>query len=221
MMSHPQPLIKVCCIQSCGEARVALSFGVDALGLVSAMPSGPGIIPESQIAAIVAELPPTIASFLLTSETRADAIVEQQRRCRTTTLQLVDDVDIGELEALRARLPRVKLVQVLHVQSAQALERAKIVETHVDALLLDSGNPDASIRELGGTGRTHDWSVSQQIVQRVSVPVFLAGGLRPDNVAASIDQVHPAGVDVCSGVRSNDKLDASKLRAFVEAARGV
>jgi phosphoribosylanthranilate isomerase len=211
--------IKICCISSVAEARLALDAGADALGFVSAMPSGPGVIAEELIASIVSQLPPQTDSFLLTSATVASQIIAQHGRCGTTTIQLCDSVRPEELSELRAALPRTKLVQVIHVADQNSIDEAEACAGHVDALLLDSGNPLLSIKQLGGTGRLHDWSLSRQIVLRVGVPVYLAGGLNPDNARLAVTSVAPFGLDVCSGVRTECHLDEAKLRAFVSAAR--
>ena len=211
--------IKICCILSLDEARLAIDHGADALGLVSAMPSGPGVIDEATIAAIAAAVPPPIATFLLTSETEAESIIAQARRCRPTTLQLVDAVEPSTYAAIRLAVPFVSLVQVIHVIGETSLAEAQRVAPYVDALLLDSGNPNLAVKELGGTGRVHDWSVSRAIRDGVDKPVFLAGGLRPDNVGDAIARVAPFGLDLCSGVRTDGRLDATKLERFVTAAR--
>jgi phosphoribosylanthranilate isomerase len=212
------PRIKICCIASRAEAALAIRHGASALGLVSAMPSGPGPIDEDLIAEIAAVVPPPIATFLLTCATRADAIVAQARKCRPTALQLVDAVEANVYRALRAEVPWVKLVQVIHVTGPDSLDEALAAATQVDALLLDSGNPKLAIKELGGTGRIHDWRVSRSIVERVNVPVFLAGGLNVANVAEAVRAVRPFGVDLCSSVRSNGNLDEDKLVQFIAAA---
>jgi phosphoribosylanthranilate isomerase len=213
--------LKVCCIGSVEEAQTAVRLGADALGLVSAMPSGPGVIREDEIARIAAAVPPPIATFLLTSAVDPDAIIEQQRRCRTNTLQLCDALPTGSHARLRAALPGVALVQVIHVENEASVDEALAVAPHVDALLLDSGRPNAETKELGGTGRTHDWALSRTIRERAPVPVFLAGGLRADNVGVAVRQVEPFGVDLCSGVRTEGRLDAAKLEAFVAAMRAA
>ena len=210
--------IKICCISSVAEAALAVRCGADALGLVSAMPSGPGVIAEDLIAAIAPTVPPPVATFLLTSETQASAIIAQQRRCRVNTIQICDRVTADCLRELRAALPGIALVQVVHVTGEESVAEAVAVADRVDAILLDSGNQKLAVKELGGTGRTHDWRISRKIVESVPVPVFLAGGLNPDNVADAIQQVRPFGVDICSGVRTAGKLDEEKLRRFV---RGV
>ena len=196
---------------------MAIDAGADAVGLVSAMPSGPGPIAEALIAEIAAAIPPPVATFLLTCLRDPDAIVAQHGRLRTSAIQLVDTLPPGAHRMLRAALPGTKLVQVIHVTGSDAVDAARTVAPHVDALLLDSGRPQMAIKELGGTGRTHDWAVSRRIRETAGVPVFLAGGLRADNVSQAIAQVGPFGVDVCSGVRTNGRLDAAKVRAFIRA----
>ncbi len=210
-------MVKVCCIGSLEEAEQARALGASALGLVSAMPSGPGVITEPMIARIAAAMAGRADTFLLTALQEADALVDQHRRCGTTTLQLVDRVPEPELRRLRGGLPGVRLVQVIHVRNQDSVEEAVAVAPLVDALLLDSGNPDLAVKELGGTGRTHDWSLSRQIRQAVAVPVWLAGGLGPGNVAAAVATVAPHGLDLCSGLRTAGRLDPVKLAALFSA----
>lgn len=212
------PRVKICCIADLDEARLALAAGASALGLVSAMPSGPGVIDEAVIAAVAAAVATEpVQTFLLTAHQRAEAIAAQHRRCRTTTLQLVDEVPHDELRQLREALPGVALVQVIHVVGPASIDEALAVAPWVDALLLDSGNPAATVKELGGTGRTHDWATSRRIVEAARRPVWLAGGLRADNVRQALGEVGPHGLDLCSGVRLNGRLDAGRLSAFFAA----
>lgn len=213
-----QPRIKICCIASVAEAQLAIRHGASALGLVSAMPSGPGPIAEELIAEIAAQVPPPIATFLLTARQEPDGVIEQQRRCGCNTLQLVDAFPVDGYTKLRRALPGVRIVQVIHVLDDASVAAAQSAAPHVDALLLDSGNPGLAVKELGGTGRTHNWELSRQIVASVARPVFLAGGLHAGNVAAAIRAVQPFGVDVCSGVRTGGALDSARLAAFVQAA---
>lgn len=215
-----KPVIKVCCIASLAEARLAVATGADALGLVSAMPSGPGVIDDTTIAAIAAAVPRPTRTFLLTARTTAEPIAEQHARAGTTTLQLVDHVPADELRRLRRLCPAVELVQVIHVTGEDAVAEALAAAPHVDALLLDSGNPALAVKELGGTGRTHDWTLSRRIRDAVwPLPLFLAGGLHAGNVAAALAAVQPQGLDLCSRVRTEGKLDPRRLREFVAAAR--
>jgi phosphoribosylanthranilate isomerase len=213
--------IKVCCIASPEEATLALRAGADALGLVSAMPSGPGVIPDDAIDTVVTSVGSRAATVLLTSRQDAAGIAAQLRRVRPTIVQIVDAFPTAEYEALRRSQPDVALMQVIHVRDSSAVEQAFSVAPHVDAILLDSGNPAAVVKELGGTGRVHDWAISRAIRDAVDVPVFVAGGLRASNVAEAISTVQPFGVDVCSGVRVRGALDPDALHAFIDAVRSA
>ena len=209
-----KPRVKICCISNAAEAQIAIRHGAAALGLVSAMPSGPGVIAEETIVEIAAIVPPGVATFLLTSKRDADSIIAQQRRCRTNTIQLCDSVESGCYAKLRDTLPGIALVQVIHVTGPESVDEAVAVAGMVDAILLDSGNQKLAVKELGGTGRTHDWSISRKIAESVRVPVFLAGGLTPENVATAIREVRPFGLDICSGLRTNGNLDEEKVKRF-------
>ena len=206
--------VKICCISSEEEAKLAIDYGASALGLVGHMPSGPGIISDEEIKAIAKKVPPPIATFLLTSEVSADAIVRHHQLVQTNTIQIVDALEEGTYLNIKNALPEVKLVQVIHVQGEASIDEALAIAEKVDALLLDSGNPNASVKTLGGTGNTHDWTISRKISDQSQVPVFLAGGLNASNIKRAIDTVQPFGVDLCSGVRSNGHLDPAKLEQF-------
>jgi phosphoribosylanthranilate isomerase len=212
--------IKICCIASIEEASMAITAGASALGLVAEMPSGPGVIDDEAIREIATWCPPGIATFLLTSRTNAAAIIEHAIYCRTNTLQLVDAVTPEDHHKIKKALPNIKLVQVVHVRDESSLEELAVYEESVDALLLDSGNPGLNVKELGGTGRLHNWDISREIVQKSNKPVFLAGGLNSDNVSEAIRQVRPFALDICSGVRTKGRLDENKLTSFVRATKG-
>lgn len=213
---------KVCCIADRHELDAAINAGASAVGLVSSMPSGPGVISDERVAQLASRVPPGVDSFLLTSLQGADAIVEQHRHARTSTLQLVDELPAGAHAQLRATLPGIRLVQVVHVVDERAVEQAAAAAEFVDAVLLDSGNPALKTKELGGTGRRHDWAVSARIRRQLDIPVFLAGGLNPGNVAEAIEIVKPFGVDICTGVRDEAfRLDRRKLDRFAAAVAGA
>ena len=212
-----KPRVKICCISSLEEAQAAVRSGASALGLVGHMPSGPGVIPDDLIAKIAQQVPPGVSSFLLTSHTKADEIIQHQQLVKTNTIQIVDTLTEGSHEAIRLALPAIKIVQVIHVINENTIDEALAAAETADALLLDSGNPNLRVKELGGTGRVHNWDISRKVVEQSSKPVFLAGGLNAENVQAAIEAVQPFGIDLCSGIRTNDKLDLRKLDAFFEA----
>lgn len=213
--------VKICCIQSIKEAKLAVKYGASALGLVSEMPSGPGVISEDLIVEIAKQVPADISTFLLTSKTNYEEIITQHKKCNTTHIQLVDNVEIDVYKKLRLELPDVKIVQVIHVTGEESIGEAVSVSDFVDLILLDSGNQKLAVKELGGTGRTHDWSISKKIVERINVPLFLAGGINPSNVSAAINEVKPYGIDLCSGVRTNNKLYEKLLKEFFNTLKKI
>ncbi len=217
-MSAMRTRTKVCCIASLEEARQAIAAGADAIGLVAAMPSG-RTIADDRIAEITAFAPPPVASFLLTSERTADAISAHVRRTGPTTVQIVTHIDPSESARLAELEPQVRRVQVIHVEGPEALNLIAVYAPHVHAFLLDSGAPNAATPQLGGTGRRHDWAVSAEFVRMSRLPVFLAGGLSAANAEEAIRQVRPFGLDLCSGLRTEGRLDPGKLAGFMAAVR--
>lgn len=213
--------VKICCISNIEEANIAIKYGASAIGLVSEMPSGPGVISEKTIKEIAEQIPPSISTFLLTSKQNVVEIIEQHHRCGTNTIQLCDRIITGSHLQLKKALPGIKIVQVIHVTNDEPINESIGISNLVDAILLDSGNQKLVTKELGGTGRTHDWTISRKIVDAVKIPVFLAGGLNPQNVDEAIIQVKPYGVDVCSGVRTNSILDEEKLELFFDRVKSV
>ena len=213
------PRVKICCIANIAEAALAVEAGASALGLVSKMPSGPGVISDDEIARIAATVPPSIGTFLLTSRQSVDEIVAQQRFCRTNTIQICDHLTRGTHRELKEALPGIAIVQVIHVTGPESIAEAVSIAPHVDAILLDSGNQKLTVKELGGTGRTHDWTLSRKIRESIGKPLFLAGGLTSGNVARAIQEVAPFGLDVCSGVRTEGRLDGAKVKEFMRATQ--
>lgn len=209
--------VKICCISSVEEARLVIQYGASALGLVGKMPSGPGIIDDELIHTIAKTVPPPISTFLLTSETCAEAVIEHYKKAHTSTIQIVDALTDRQYDKIRVELPGVKLVQVIHVIDEHSITEAVEISAYVDAILLDSGNPNLGTKELGGTGRVHNWDISKRVRESIHIPIFLAGGINKDNVRAAIDHVQPFGVDLCSSVRTNGKLDERKLDEFFNA----
>jgi phosphoribosylanthranilate isomerase len=219
MIDRPSHLIvKVCCMQNEDEVCLAAEAGATHVGLVGPMPSGPGPIPDEEIARIAASAPDTVTTVLLTSRTGAAEIVAHVMATGVDAVQIVQAVPASVRHSVRQALPGVQIFQVVHVEGLAALAEAREAAKGTDYLLLDSGRPSAAVAELGGTGRTHDWSVSAKIVRTSAIPAFLAGGLNPENVAKALAAVEPAGVDLCSGIRGGDgRLDPLRLGLFMEA----
>ncbi len=209
--------VKICCISSIEEARLAVAYGAAAIGLVGRMPSGPGIITDELIHSIAKTVLPPIHSFLLTSETTAEAIIEHHNKVNTTTIQIVDALSGREYHKIREAIPNVQLVQVIHVLDEGSIKEAIEISEFVDAILLDSGNPNLPTKVLGGTGKTHNWDLSKKIREKISLPIFLAGGINKDNIKKAIEHVQPYGIDLCSSVRTNGQLDESKLEELFKA----
>lgn len=199
---------------------MAIDYGASAIGLVSKMPSGPGVIADTLIHEIAKSIPPPIGAFLLTSERTPENIIQQHKITYTNTIQIVDKLINGSLSDIKYALPAIKLVQVIHVIDENSVEEAIEAAEQADAILLDSGNPNLKIKELGGTGRTHDWSLSRKIRESIRKPLFLAGGITPENVRQALDEVEPFGIDLCSGVRTDGKLDEKKLDMFMHNVFG-
>ena len=213
--------VKICCISSVEEAKLAIAFGASALGLVGNMPSGPGVISNLKISEITKSAPPMVSTFLLTSETKAAAVIDHYKKVNTSTIQIVDALENRDYEKIKNELPHVKIVQVVHVLDDKSVAEAVGISAYVDAILLDSGNPNLETKELGGTGRTHNWDLSRKIRDQIDIPVFLAGGINSNNVKQAIAHVQPFGVDLCSSVRTNGKLDKNKLKLFFKTIQSI
>ncbi len=209
-----RPRIKICCIENIEEARMAIRYGADALGFVSEMPSGPGVISLNLIRKIIKEIPAGVSTFLLTSKRDAESIIKDQKYCRANTIQICDSLLEGSYAELKDAMLGISIVQVVHVRGKESVFEAVKVSAYVDAILLDSGNQNTKVKELGGTGRVHDWKISKEIREKLNIPIYLAGGLNPDNVIEAIEEVRPFGLDICSGLRTNGKLDEKKLEMF-------
>ncbi len=210
------PKVKICCIQSIAEAQIAIDNGAYAIGLVSKMPSGPGVISEFKIREIAKWAPENIKTVLLTSLQNAYEIIAQHKYCGTNVMQLVDSQDIKTYRILKEELLNVEIMQVIHVINDNSITEAIEISKYVDMVLLDSGNTYLETKELGGTGKTHNWEISREIIEQVDKPVFLAGGLNSGNIAEAIEKVNPFGVDVCSGVRTDRVLSTHKVNSFIQ-----
>lgn len=198
---------------------MAMDAGADALGLVGEMPSGPGIIDDHLVRDIVSAVRASVETFLLTARETGEEIVEHAQYCGPNVVQIVRHIEPTEYPFIIKHLPAVTRVQVIHIEGDRSLDLIDTYSPFVDAFLLDSGRPGADTVELGGTGRVHDWNISSQFVRRSQKPVFLAGGLNSGNVVNAIRTVGPYGLDLCSSVRTNGRLDGEKLNHFMQVVR--
>lgn len=219
MYSTTRTRIKICCIASLEEAQLAIHAGADAVGFVCATPTSARSIDKQSVALITPLIPPPIETFLLTSERTASSIAKHVRLTGVSTVQILSPIGLAESKRLSELIPTVRRVQVIHVESEVALELIDTYAPFVHSFLLDSGRPNLNTPEYGGTGRTHDWSISAECVKKSPHPVYLAGGLTSENVREAIRLVRPFGVDLCSGVRTNSHLDPDKLKVFIAEVR--
>lgn len=209
--------IKICGNRTLRDAQIAVRFGADAIGLIV----GTKFFSEDEVSTtnaseIVAALPPFISSVLVTHLQSSDEILELYHAVLPTTIQLHNEVSMSVIEELRCKIPHVKLIKAIHIVDSTAIEQALLFSSCVDSILLDSRTDG----RIGGTGVTHDWSVSQKIVLQTKVPVILAGGLTPSNVGLAIGKVRPFAVDVNSGVDApNGDKDSQKVLSFIENCR--
>ena len=213
--------VQIAGVSSVEEALAAADAGVDALGFTVRLPTGvhDGLT-EAKARSIVAGLPPFVASVAITYVGAPREAVELCRYLGVTTLQLHGPFPTTEIPVLRVGLPHLKIIRAVHVTGPEAVAQARALARQVDALILDTYDPDTG--RHGATGKTHDWAISRQIVDEVPVPVILAGGLTPDNVAAAIAAVRPWGVDVHTGIeRPDGSRDLDRIRAFVRNTRAA
>ncbi|OEK03781.1 N-(5'-phosphoribosyl)anthranilate isomerase [Roseivirga sp. 4D4] len=200
---------------------MAINTGADSLGFVCAIPTSVRTIDKQKVAEITPLIPQHIDTTVLTSATTAAEIAEHVKLTGTSSVQILAHITSEESKRLSELIPDTKRLQVIHVESEASLDLIDKYAPYVDAFLLDSGKPSLKTPEFGGTGRTHDWSISAEFVRRSPLPVYLAGGLTPENVGEAIKIVRPFGVDLCSGVRTNSALDVRKLGDFIAAVRKV
>jgi phosphoribosylanthranilate isomerase len=213
------PFIKICGLRSYEEARLALDCGATAFGFLVGLSyaTADQISPENA-AGIIGKLPENADTVIVTHQTDPEKAAALARITGGHTLQVHGDMPPAGVRKLAALAPDLRLIKAVHVSGPESIEAAAAYAGIAHALLLDTRTVD----RLGGTGRTHDWSISARIVAAVPVPVYLAGGLTPENISDAIERVRPAGVDVNSGVKdSAGEKDAEKVSLFVSRAIGA
>jgi phosphoribosylanthranilate isomerase len=201
--------VKICGITNLPDARAAAEAGADALGLVF-YEGSPRFISFAAAAAIICELPPQILKVGLFVNAAADFVSRSIAECRLDLLQFH-----GEESPAYCVQFGLQSMKAFRIRDSHSLETLLSYKT--DAWLLDAWSPD----KHGGTGHTFDWNFAQAAT-KWGKPIYLAGGLTPENVGAGVRQVRPYAVDVSSGVElAPGKKDHAKIRAFVQAAKAA
>ena len=210
--------VKICGVTTPADAALAARLGADAIGVLVGLlhPSEDELDPE-RAAGIVAALPPFVVGTLVTHRTELDELRRLCRLVRPHVVQLHGGIPRDDVSALRREFPTVRLVGCVHVDGERTLEDARRAAAHVDAILLDT----KTATRIGGTGVTHDWSISRRVREALpTTPIILAGGLTPDNVARAIGVVRPYAVDVNSGVSARRGVKSAELiEGFISAVR--
>jgi phosphoribosylanthranilate isomerase len=208
-----------------GDAALVAGLGPDHVGVVldEGIPTWDSV-DEATLRTIVAELR-GVAVVALSLSTVRERILRTVDRVRPAWLHLARAADGMTAEAvgrLRAELAPVRLMVTIPVRDAGAALQAHRFAPCADALLLDTAHPETGA--VGATGLVHDWSLSRRVVEAVEVPVILAGGLGPENVAEAIRRVGPAGVDSETRTSRDDdrrRKDPERVRLFLERARAA
>lgn len=217
----PPVRVKVSCLRTPEEARLAVSFGAVAIGIASGVPGSTEELEDEQIAAITACVGDDIGTFLLTALGDPGEIAAKARRCAVNTVQLWEPLAPEAYIELRRAAPGLSIAQSIHVVDERAIAQAREMAGVADALVLGSTNPEPPFRWTSPHGRTHDWTISRRIVESAQIPVILSGGLTARNVADAVRFVRPYGVEVCSSVRRNGRLEKSLLVEFLESVTRV
>jgi phosphoribosylanthranilate isomerase len=219
--------VQIYTMQTPDEARAVAASGVDHLGLTPSDRGLPGEIDFATARAICEAVGSSAVKVALSVESDLEAIEAMVRAVRPDVLHLcglAGEVSPDAVRKLRTRLPGLAIMQAVSVAGPEAIQTALEYQEVAEYLILDTQAAD--IAGIGASGQTHDWNISREIVRRVRIPVILAGGLSPENVAAAVRAVQPWGVD--SLTHTNRSLpgggfvkDLERVRQFVAAARGA
>lgn len=212
--------VKICGIKNIEDALAVAALGADELGFHVGLAGGRSPLTPEDAARIIKQLPPHAAPVLVTSVVEPKELIGLAQKTGAAILQLYGDASPAQIQEVKEAMPSVKIWKVINIADEASIALAKEYEGAADAVALDTFNKDNGAR--GGSGKTHDWDISRRIAESLSIPVILAGGLNPENVAEAVAQVRPAGVDVNSGVTNPDgSKDLAKVKRFIEHAKGV
>lgn len=209
--------VKICGITTLEDAIVAARAGAGMLGFHVELKRGRNPLTPEAVASIVTKLPANVSGVLVTSIVEPERLVELAKTTGVSALQLYGDMSPNGIRAVKAALPYIVIWKVMDAGAIGVAQRVQEYEGAADIIVLDSAGKGGA---LGGTGATHDWNISRKIVESTTLPIILAGGLTPENVAEAIRTVQPYGVDVNSGVSNADgSKNIEKVQAFVTAAK--
>jgi phosphoribosylanthranilate isomerase len=212
--------VKICGIRRAEDALIAAELGADAIGLLAGQRhNSPDFVSATIARDISRALPPSVEAVLVTHIKEIDELERLLQESEITTIQLHSEIALSPVESLRGRLPHLKIFKSVNIISADSVAYPEAFAQLVDGFVLDSIN--VATGQIGGTGKTHDWSVSREIVMRYpEIPIILAGGLNSENVRSAIERVRPFGVDVNSGTKAADGFkDPRKMEAFIIQAK--
>ncbi|MFC7442120.1 phosphoribosylanthranilate isomerase [Laceyella putida] len=205
--------IKLCGFRTVEDVRKASSLPIDAMGFIL-VPGRKRTIPLDRLAEMLSAVPPGIKKVAVLKDASVSEITELQSRFSFDGLQLHGEESPAYCRALRERVP-IDLCKVFHVSQTAVLKaEVPLYAPWIDRILLDSA--------MGGTGETFDWTEIprwKDAAQAFQIPLWVAGGLHPDNVANLIKPYGPDGVDVSSGIETDGSKDEEKMKRFVERVR--
>lgn len=207
--------VKICGNASLNDLKIALSAGADAVGFITGTNyKSEDAVTKSCAKKLVLSLPPFVASVAVTHLQNPQDLIDIIDETGCSTLQIQNDVSLEDMDIVKNGLPHTKIIKAVHVTGIEAIEKAEMFSKTADAIILDTKTET----RIGGTGITHDWNISAEIVKRLNKPVILAGGLSPSNLAEAIEKVKPYAVDVHSGVKKNGARDFYLTKSFVDIA---
>lgn len=218
-----EPFIQIAGVIDQAEADMLIQCGVPFLGFPLRLPVNKEDLTEAEAAAIIRHLPDGVDGILITYLSDAEEIIRFCDQLGTAWVQLHGDISRDELKKLKAARPDLFTIKSLVIGEHTRAELVHMVaelSEFADAFITDTFDPTTGAS--GATGKTHDWSISRELVELSPKPVILAGGLNADNVREAIEAVHPAGVDTHTGVEGPDgRKNPELVKRFVQEARAA
>lgn len=215
-------LVKICGLSNEIDAMIAVKNNADALGFVMGGKVMPvEVEPHAQnVRQIIKKIPKNIDTFVVTHLFDVDDIIALAEYVNSTGIQVSEDIGFEKLKQIRTRTTK-KIIKTIVVDE-KSIEKLNGYSPYCDFILLDTRHSGYT----GGTGVVNDWNMCKKIIEASNKPVYLAGGLTPENLIAAIKQTNPAGVDVSTGVSAysesylrKDRKDEIKIKKFIEIAK--